>query len=74
VADAYISIERVAKNAKLFQNSFTKELCRMFIHAVLHLVGYKDKTPEDRLCMRAKEEFFLQMPIVEKYFDLYKKN
>ena len=53
--DIFISIERVAENAKHYQVSFEQELHRVMIHGVLHLCGYPDKTDEEAKQMRAKE-------------------
>ena len=54
--DIYISIERVADNAKDFKVSFKEELHRVLIHGVLHYCGFKDKTDEDAKQMRNKED------------------
>lgn len=53
--DIYISIERVADNAKYFNVSFEDELHRVVIHGVLHYLGYKDKTDVEKSVMRSKE-------------------
>ena len=54
--DIFISVERVADNAKDFEVSFDEELKRVLVHGVLHYAGYKDKSEEDELKMRQKEE------------------
>lgn len=54
--DIFISIERVADNAKDFNVSFDEELKRVLVHGILHYSGYKDKSEEDELKMRQKEE------------------
>src|SRR5690606_18692821 len=54
--DIYISTERVKENSDEFNVSFEEELRRVIIHGVLHLCGYKDKTKEQSLLMRQKEE------------------
>ena len=53
--DIFVSIERVEDNAKDFKVSFTDELHRVLIHGVLHYMGYKDKTDDEKLEMRTKE-------------------
>ncbi|MFH6767336.1 rRNA maturation RNase YbeY [Gaetbulibacter aquiaggeris] len=58
--DIFISVERVKENATDFKVSFFEELHRVIIHGVLHYCGYKDKTPEDALLMREKENFYLK--------------
>ncbi|OMP32232.1 rRNA maturation RNase YbeY [Mangrovimonas sp. DI 80] len=57
--DIYISIERVEDNAKDFNVEFKEELKRVMIHGILHYCGYKDKTDEDALQMRSKENYYI---------------
>jgi len=59
--DIFISIERVRENAKKFNQTIDNELNRVLIHGVLHLMGYKDKTPKEKETMRAKEDFYLTL-------------
>jgi rRNA maturation RNase YbeY len=59
--DIFISIDRVKDNAKTEGTTFTEELHRVLAHGVLHLTGYKDKTPKDAKKMRAKEEEALKL-------------
>lgn len=54
-SDLFISVERVKENAEKFNVPFYQELCRVIIHGVLHLCGYGDKSPEEALKMREKE-------------------
>jgi probable rRNA maturation factor len=54
--EIFISIDRVKENAHTFKQPFQKELMRTIIHGVLHLCGYKDKSPADKKKMRAKED------------------
>jgi rRNA maturation RNase YbeY len=60
--DIYISIDRAKENAREFKVSLSNEVNRLLIHGVLHLIGYKDKSTEDKQEMRAKEEFYLSLP------------
>ena len=55
-AEIFISIPRVRENAKKFKVSFEDELHRFMIHGILHLCGYKDKTPTHKKKMRKREE------------------
>ena len=59
--DIFISIDRVKENADTFNTTFEDELNRVLAHGVLHLMGYKDKTPEDEKKMREMEAFALDM-------------
>ncbi|RZK01849.1 MAG: rRNA maturation RNase YbeY, partial [Flavobacterium sp.] len=54
--DIFISVERVKDNAIDFKVPFEEELKRVIVHGVLHYCGYKDKSPEDEVLMRTKEE------------------
>lgn len=54
-SDIVISIERVIDNANDFNVSFEEELKRVIIHGILHLCGYKDKSHNDSILMRNKE-------------------
>ena len=58
--DLFISYDRVLDNSKEFNVSSYNELCRVVFHGVLHLCGYKDKSSEDEILMRAKESFYLE--------------
>jgi probable rRNA maturation factor len=59
--EIYISVERVAKNAKKFGETKSRELKRVMVHGLLHLLGYKDKSKKDILTMRKKEDTCLSL-------------
>lgn len=59
--DIFISVERVRDNALDFGVSFEEELKRVMVHGILHYCGYKDKSEEDELLMREKEEEKMKM-------------
>ena len=63
--DIFISSERVEDNARVEGVPFLYELCRVMLHGVLHLAGYGDKTPEEVVLMRQKEDHYLQhLPVI----------
>ena len=64
--DIFISVERVADNAKDFNVSFDDELKRVMAHGMLHYCGYKDKTEEDSQIMRTKEDEKMKLFHVEQ--------
>jgi probable rRNA maturation factor len=64
--DIFVSIERVLDNAKDYNTVFEDELKRVLVHGVLHYCGYKDKSEEDELIMRSKEDDKLSMFHVEQ--------
>ena len=57
--EIYISIPQVEKNAKEYDESYSKELARIIIHGSLHLLNYDDATPDDKIKMTEKENFYL---------------
>jgi rRNA maturation RNase YbeY len=63
--DIFISTERVHENAADFNVSFEEELKRVMVHGVLHYCGYKDKSEEDEILMRSKEDEKIKMFHVE---------
>jgi len=64
--DIFVSIERVADNAKDFNVSFEEELKRVLAHGILHYCGYKDKSDADAELMRSKEDEKIVMFHVEQ--------
>lgn len=59
--DVFISLDTVKSNAELFQTTFENELNRVICHAVLHLIGFKDKTDLDSKEMRCNENICLEL-------------
>jgi len=57
--DILISLDRIKENSSIFEQPFNKELYRVMIHGVLHLIGYKDKTSKEKERMRKKEDYYL---------------
>ena len=53
--DIFISTDRVIENAKEFNVSFNEELHRVIIHGILHYMGFKDKSDEQKQLMRDQE-------------------
>ncbi len=59
--DIFISVERVAENAKEYEVELETELLRVMAHGVLHYCGYKDKSEVDAALMRSKEDEKMKM-------------
>jgi probable rRNA maturation factor len=59
--DIFISIERVRDNAQRFSQPLDDELHRVLVHGVLHLLGYNDKSPKQKLAIRKKEDACLSL-------------
>lgn len=54
--DIFISIETVFTNSQKFNTTFDEEILRVIIHGVFHLLGFKDKTAEQKKKMRLLED------------------
>ena len=59
--EIYISIDRIIENADKLDIEFTQELSRVMVHGVLHLVGYEDGSDSQKVEMRAKEDYYLNL-------------
>ncbi|WP_333851059.1 rRNA maturation RNase YbeY [Epilithonimonas sp.] len=57
--DIFVSLPRILDNASTLSQNFESELNRVLAHGILHLCGYKDKTEEEQIQMRAKEDFYI---------------
>lgn len=59
--DIYLSVERIRENALKFNERVDREILRVIIHGILHLMGYRDKKDEEQTKMRQKEDECLYM-------------
>jgi len=59
--DVYVSYERVRDNAENLDIVFVDELHRVMIHGILHYCGYKDKSDDEKILMRSKEDYYLSL-------------
>lgn len=57
--EIYISLDRVIENSRLLEVELRSEIYRVIVHGVLHLIGYEDKSKEQSLLMRDKENYYL---------------
>ena len=55
-ADVFISVDRVKENAQIQNITFLQELYRVMVHGILHLMGFNDKTPNQKRVMSEKED------------------
>jgi len=60
LGEIVICLGEVKKNAKRFNSTFEKELARVLIHGILHLLGYDHERPgKEAKQMKEKEEYYL---------------
>lgn len=60
IGDLFVSVDRLRDNAETFGCEFNEELLRVIIHGILHLCGYKDKSDDEIILMRMKENEYLR--------------
>lgn len=60
-AEIYMSIDNIKGNVIKYNTEFSSELLRVFLHGVLHLVGYGDKTTPEQEVMRSKENYYMHL-------------
>lgn len=63
--DLFVCIDVIKYNAKKYNAKFAKELSRVLVHGILHLVGYKDKLENEIQEMREKEDYYLEQVSVD---------
>lgn len=59
--EIYISLDRVKENASELKIEFDQELHRVILHGLLHILGYNDKSEDEIIEMRKKEDFYLAL-------------
>jgi len=56
LGDVVICFERASEQAEEYGNSIEREVTYLFVHSLLHLLGYDHMTDTDRPVMREHEE------------------
>jgi rRNA maturation RNase YbeY len=57
--DVYLSIDTIRENALKYNQKVKEEIERVIIHAVLHLLGYDDRTSDQKKIMSRMEDIHL---------------
>jgi probable rRNA maturation factor len=60
LGDIVISYERAADQAKGFGHSVRQEVAELFLHGLLHILGYNHETASDAALMADKAETYLK--------------
>ncbi len=61
IGEIYMSLDMIQENSIKNKVSFEDEFNRILIHGLLHLLGYKDKDPDDKILMTQKEDYYLSL-------------
>lgn len=59
IGDLVVCLDKVKEQAKEYGHSDKREICYLFVHGVLHLLGYDHEKEEDKIVMRKAEEEIL---------------
>lgn len=59
--DLFISLDTVLSNSNDLNIGFVDEVHRVCVHGLLHLLGFKDKSPQDQLEMISQEDLMLSI-------------
>ena len=60
LGDVVICKEKAEDQAAEFGHSFEREIIYLFVHSVLHLLGYDHMEEDEKACMRAREEQIME--------------
>jgi probable rRNA maturation factor len=60
-AEVYISCDALRNNARIHSQTVESECLRLLTHALLHCLGYNDKTTDEIDRMRSKEERYMNV-------------
>lgn len=66
IGDIYICIAYAKKNAKKNQHSLYYEVCLLFIHGLLHILGYNHNNKKEEKIMFALQDKILKLGLINK--------
>ncbi|MBQ3291442.1 MAG: rRNA maturation RNase YbeY [Mogibacterium sp.] len=56
LGDVVLCYDRAVSQAEEYGTGITRELVYLFVHSILHLMGYDHEEEDDKIIMRAREE------------------
>ena len=66
LGDIFINIEAITAQAADYGHSLRREVCFLFTHGLLHLLGYDHMTPEDEAVMFQLQDVILDDIVPKK--------
>jgi probable rRNA maturation factor len=61
LGDIVISVDTAKRHAQFYGNSLEKEVWKLIVHGILHLLGYDHKKKNDAMVMRNKEKELIDL-------------
>ena len=61
LGDIVISVDTAKRHARFYKISLQREIVKLIIHGILHILGYDHKKKHDASKMRKKEKELLQL-------------
>jgi probable rRNA maturation factor len=61
LGDIVISVDTAKRHARFYGNSLEKEIRKLIVHGILHLLGYDHKKKNDAMVMRKKEKELINL-------------
>lgn len=61
LGEIYISLQRAKVQARRFGLTYDDEVMRLFVHGMIHLLGYDHIKDNDRIVMEAKEKQYFNV-------------
>lgn len=58
MADIVVSTDAAIRNARAYDSTPEQEALLYSIHGILHIIGYDDSSPKQRMIMRKKESLY----------------
>jgi len=58
IGEIYISLQRAAVQARRYNSTYDEEIERLFVHGMMHLLGFDHEKESDRLVMESQESLY----------------
>jgi len=62
VGEIYISLQRAMIQSRRFNSTYDAEIERLFIHGMMHLLGFDHETGSERISMETREKRYRTTP------------
>lgn len=57
--EVYVNVDQARRQSRHYHVTPRNELARLVVHGLLHLLGYRDKTPRQKARMTKRQEAYL---------------